>query len=88
MSAVHGILLFYRNSLLEIIVNKVLISLSVLVACMSVSSAFAADTKVEEKTTTEKAPAHTKHVKKVKETKTDAAGDVKTEEKKTKTETK
>ncbi|MDR3615061.1 MAG: hypothetical protein P4L53_15985 [Candidatus Obscuribacterales bacterium] len=68
--------------------NKVLISLSVLVACMSVSSAFAADTKVEEKTTTEKTPAHMKHVKKEKVTKTDAAGDVKTEEKKTKTETK
>jgi hypothetical protein len=85
---VHGILLFYRSSLLEIIVNKVLISLSVLVACMSVSSAFAADTKVEEKSTTEKTAAgHTKHVKKEKVTKTDAAGD-KTEKKETKVETK
>ena len=69
--------------------NKVLISLSVLLACMSVSSAFAADTKVEEKSTTEKSAVHgNKHVKKEKVTKTDAAGDVKTEEKKTKTETK
>ena len=67
---------------------KQVLSLAVLVAALSVNAAFAADTKVEEKSTTEKTPMGHKHVKKEKVTKTDAAGDTKTEKKETKTETK